>query len=121
MRIPKDITLSAYINALIQNDRLIEFYKSDDWKELRSDVMEELHNECQDCLRFGLVTKADCVHHVNEVRCKPSLALSKYYTDKGGNKQRNLVPLCNACHNIRHPEKGGNKAKTERFRNVERW
>ncbi len=119
MRIPKDISLEAYIRQLIKENRIIDFYKSDDWLELRADVLEELHNECQECLKQGKVTTAECVHHINEVRVKPSLALSKYYTDKQGDKQRNLIPLCNSCHNVMHPEKGG--AKKDKFTNIERW
>lgn len=119
MRIPKNITLETYIRQLIKDHRIIDFYKSDDWLELRADVLEEFHNECQECLKLGKVTKADCVHHVNEVRIKPSLALSRRYTDKHGIEQYNLIPLCNACHNMQHPEKGS--GKKDRFTNKERW
>lgn len=119
MRIPKSITLEAYIRQLIRENRIIEFYKSEDWLELRSDVLEEFHNECQECLKCGKVTRAECVHHVNHVKDKPALALSRKYTDKHGNEKYNLVPLCNACHNMQHPEKGG--AKKDKFLNQERW
>lgn len=120
MRIPKDIPLSTYIRRLIKANKIELFYQSEDWKELRQSVLDELHNECQECLKLGKYTRADCVHHINEVRNRPDLALSKYYIDKDGNKQRQLVPLCNACHNIAHPEKGFGKCK-EKFMNVERW
>lgn len=119
MRIPKEISLETYIRELIKNNRLIEFYKSDDWIELRADVLEEYHNECQECLKRGIVTRAECVHHVNHVRNRPDLALSKTYTDKDGNEHQQLIPLCNPCHNIMHPEKG-NPKKSE-FTNVEKW
>ena len=39
------------------------------------------------------------------LKIDPGLALSEYYTDESGNEKRNLVPLCNACHNAEHPEK----------------
>lgn len=121
MRIPKHIPLESYIRKLIKEDRIIEFYKSDDWLELRADVLEAFHNECQECLKRGKVTHAECVHHVNEVRKKPQLALSRYYTDRHGEEQFNLVPLCNACHNMQHPEKGWGAKKNDRFTNKERW
>ena len=120
MRIPKDISLRAYISQLVKLNKLYEFYKSEDWLELRADVLDELHHECQHCLQYGRYTRADCVHHVNEVRIRPDLALSKYYTDKEGNRKRQLLPLCNACHNIEH-DKLGKWQKKDKFQNAERW
>ena len=120
MRIPKDIPLSKYIRQLISKDQIAKFYLSDDWKELREDVLETFHYECQECIKKGRYTKADCVHHINEVRQRPDLALSRYYTDDKGQQQYNLVPLCNTCHNIIHEKliKWQNKDK---FTNEERW
>ena len=120
MRIPKDVPLAVYIKRLIRTDEIMKFYKSDDWKELRQEVLNEHHNECQECLKKGNYTRADCVHHVNEVRKRPDLALSKYYTDKDGNQQRQLVPLCNTCHNIVH-DKLGEWQRKDCFTNEERW
>ena len=120
MRIPKDITLATYIRKLIAADKIELFYFSDDWKELRQEVLNELHNECQECLKRGRYTKADCVHHINEVRIRPDLALSKYYVDKEGNRQRQLIPLCNTCHNIIH-DKLGKWQNEGKFINEERW
>ena len=121
MRIPRDIPLAVYIKRLIAADKVEQFYYTEDWKELRLEVLEELHYECQECLKNGDYTRADCVHHINEVRHQPSLALSKYYVDMKGNRQRNLVPLCNQCHNIAHPEKSFKRSKNERFTNEELW
>lgn len=112
--------LARYIRSLIASDRLIVFYKSKEWEELRKEVLEELHNECQECMKRGRYTRADCVHHVNEVRQRPDLALSKFYTDHEGKKHRNLLPLCNTCHNIIH-DKLGNWQKKDKFTNKERW
>ena len=120
VRIPKDIPLYAYIMQLIRADRLAEFYQSEEWKELRQEVLDEYHNECVMCLAHGKYTRADCVHHVNEVRKRPELALSKYFIDKDGRKQRQLIPLCNTCHNIIH-DKLGNWQKQGKFSNEERW
>lgn len=120
MRIPKDISLVTYIRRLIAIDKVELFYLTDDWKELRLEVLKELHNECQECLKKGCYTKADCVHHINEVRIRPDLALSKYYTDKDGKKQRQLVPLCNTCHNIIHDKLKKWQYK-DKFVNEERW
>lgn len=120
MRIPKDIPLATYIRQLIKADRIELFYLSDDWKELRLDVLEELHYECSECLKKGEYTRADCVHHVNEVRVRPDLALSRFYIDDEGKQRRQLVPLCNKCHNIVH-DKLGKHRDNNRFTNEERW
>lgn len=120
MRIPRDISLAAYIRQLIQSDKLELFYKSDDWNELRNDVLDEMHHECSECLKRGRYTRAVCVHHVNEVRKRPDLALNKYYIDGHGKQQRNLVPLCNTCHNIVH-DKLGEWQRRDKFINEERW
>ncbi len=120
MRIPKDISLAVYIKRLIAINRLEVFYLTEDWKELRTDVLEELHYECQECLKKGGYTKADCVHHYNEVKAHPDLALSRWFVDIKGQRQRNLIPLCNACHNIIH-EKLKKWQKKDKFTNEERW
>lgn len=120
MRIPTNISLASYIRKLIAEDRIIEFYKTDDWKELRAEVLEECHNECQECLKVGRYTQADCVHHVNEVRHRPDLALSKTYRDSEGQEQKQLLPLCNTCHNMVH-DKLGNWQRKDKFTNEELW
>ena len=120
MKIPTDISLATYICKLIAANKEWIFYKTDEWKELRQEVLDDEHNECSECLKQGKYTRADCVHHINEVKKRPELALSKYYIDKEGNKQKNLVPLCNECHNIIH-DKLGEWQKQNKFSNKERW
>lgn len=120
MRIPKDIPLSKYIKRLIESDKVEQFYYSEDWKELREEVLEYFHYECQECLKKGHYTKADCVHHVREVRQYPALALSRYYTDGKGQRQIQLMPLCNTCHNLIH-DKLGEWQRKDKFFNQERW
>lgn len=122
MRIPNDMSLASYIRKLIKQDKVYLFYQTEEWKELRADVLDELHNECQDCLEHGRITTESLhVHHVKELRDYPELALSKFYTDAEGKRQRQLIPLCNACHSGRHPEKLQNPDKENTFVNVERW
>lgn len=120
MRIPTNISLTKYIKNLLADNKIELFYQSDDWKELRQDVLEELHYECQECLKKGRYTRADCVHHCMEVKHRPDLALSKYYTDHEGKQHRQLIPLCNTCHNIIH-DKLGNWQRKDKFQNEERW
>lgn len=121
VRIPTDISLERYIRELVKKDEVWKFYKTDDWLELKEDVLEYYHYECQGCLKKGQYTRAECVHHVNHVRKKPSLALSRYYIDKKGQTQPNLLPLCNICHNLEHPEKFKNYYDKDKFTNEERW
>ena len=120
MRVPTDTPLAAYIRRLIKANKVEQFYFTEDWKELRQDVLDFFHNECQECLAKGEYTRADCVHHVNEVRHRPELALSRYYVDGKGMRQYNLVPLCNRCHNNVH-DKLKKHWETKRFTNEERW
>lgn len=122
MRIPTDIRLEDWIWQLIRDGQIVKFYKSDDWTELRLDVLTEQHYECQRCLEHGAYTRAEMVHHVNEVRKVPRLALSKFYIDKDGKKQKNLLALCNKCHEIIHDRANTSPHKAaKRFTNEERW
>lgn len=120
MHRPTDIPLATWIRQLIKANRLELFYKCEEWIALRLEVLIENHYECSECLKRGRYTRADCVHHVNEVRKRPDLALSKFFIDDEGKKQKQLVPLCNKCHNIIH-DKLGNYQKKNRFTNEERW
>ena len=120
MRIPKDIPLAVWIKQLIKANKVEVFYLTDDWKELRLDVLEAFHFECQECLKKGEYTRANCVHHVNEVRKRPELAMSRTYIDNEGNTQYQLVPLCNTCHNLIH-DKLGEWQRKDKFFNEERW
>ena len=120
MRIPQNKSLREYIRELIKKDKLEQFYITDDWRELREEILRDFHYECQECLKKGTYTKADCVHHINEVRHRPDLALSRHYIDEKGMKQLNLIPLCNTCHNIIH-EKLTKFKRKDMFTNEEKW
>ena len=70
------------------------FYQTTDWKLLREEVLDFFHHECQHCLAKGKLTTEDLsVHHVNEVRLHPELAMSRYYVDEYGVRRPNLIPL----------------------------
>ena len=121
MKIPKGKSLRAFILYLIEIDKLERFYQTEEWKKLRLEVLEYFHNECQHCLKRGRYSKAKCVHHVNHVKNRPDLALSRYFVDEKGQKQLQLVPLCDTCHNLEHPEKLMTEKQKNRFVNEERW
>lgn len=115
--------IAAYIRELIRQDKLYKFYKSKEWETLRDEVLMENHYECQHCLENGKYTRAVMVHHVNEVRKRPDMALTKTYTDNSGQERMNLVPLCFACHEKEHDrfEKSRMEQGKEKFVNEEKW
>jgi len=82
------------------------FYRSPAWRRLRAVALERDPHICQDCLqqkRMGArirARRAVVVHHILPRETHPELAL----------ELTNLVSLCDACHNKRHPEKGGRSA-----------
>ena len=120
MRIPIELTLAKWIRQLIREGKIEQFYYTAEWKELRQEVLEEHHYECQECLKRGRYSRAQCVHHINEVKDRPDLALSKYYVDHKGVRHKQLIPLCNKCHNTIH-DKFRSFIEGNRFTNLERW
>lgn len=101
--------LTQWIHKLIEIDRLDKFYHSRYFTRLKKEVMKEQHYECQLCKERGKLTivredikRSGVVHHMKEVRDYPSLALSKYYIDDGGQRQRQLIVCCNECHEKKH-------------------
>ena len=102
------------IKRWIADNELWRFYTSRTWKRLRNEVMRDHKGECQDHKeKHGKFVAATMVHHEKELRDRPDLALVKYYTDEQGRKHRQLTPLCDECHDIRHPERLKQKQKAE--------
>ena len=94
------------LKQLIASNNLHEFYVSAIWRRLRAEVLREQHNECYWHRKRGVYVRANHVHHVNHLREHPELALSKWYLDKDGIPQRNLIAVCKECHEtICHPER----------------
>lgn len=113
------IELADYIYYLIKTKEVFRFYKTPEWIALKKEVLKEQHYECQICKKKGKYAKADTVHHMQFVRKHPELALSKTYIDDNGVEQINLISICKACHNKKHPEKI--KSAKPKFTNIERW
>lgn len=120
--------LAQYIRDLEGRGKLYKFYKSRAWKTLRQQVLEENHFECARCASVGRYTKVTMVHHVNEVKRRPDLALSRYFTDEHGTVKLNLLPLCDACHEREHQRFATGRATdsfhqthAHTFKNDERW
>lgn len=118
------VSLAIWIRQLIHEDKLYKFYKTKDWLALRDEVMRENHYECAHCAEQGRYTRAVMVHHINEVKKRPDLALTKEYDDPiTGERKRNLIPLCFACHEEEHDRFAGfkNERAADRYTNEERW
>ena len=76
-----------------------EFYRSPKWLHKRDLILRRDGYRCQECKRYGHITQATTVHHILHLEDRPDLALTS----------SNLVSLCQACHNRKHPEKGGQR------------
>ena len=101
-----------WILQLIASGRLKEFYNSKVWKIFRLEILKSRPCRCQLCerktpavltpLRKPWEKKSGSndrrpvaiVHHINEIRKRPDLALSEY--DEDGNL--NVAIVCPSCH-----------------------
>ena len=98
--------LVQWIATLIQQHKIIVFYKSVQWRHIRAEVLSEQHGECQSCKAKGLYEPATMVHHKEYVMKHPDLALTK----------SNLIALCNECHyQIHHAIKYKIQLNTEKW------
>lgn len=114
-----------FATKCIDDKDVHRFYCSTKWQRIRDKVMRLDHYECQLCKsKYHRIRKASMVHHVHHLEDYPNLALEIY--DKEGH--RNLISLCNSCHNEVHPEKQIKfkkiieaKRKSIQNLNPERW
>lgn len=74
-------------------------YTSYRWIKLAEKAKRRDKYLCQRCLRYGRKREAKMVHHIEPVEVKPERAYDL----------TNLQSLCEACHNVAHPEKGGTR------------
>lgn len=110
----------ARIAELIRDGKEHDFYISKAWKKKRKAVLEKDKNECQMCKGKGIYSRATTVHHVRHLLDNPVLALEEHYTDEHGNKQRQLISLCDTCHKAIHREADERDKKQECIAD-ERW
>ena len=113
--------LVQWIRELIKEDKLVKFYKSKEFRQVREEVLRESHYECQLCREQGKISRATVAHHIYYVRLYPQYALSIWIEDKEGNKIRNIIAVCSHCHeHIHYMDKVG-KNKPKKKINDERW
>ena len=98
-----DLWPASWILELIAQGNLHAFYVSGWWKDLRREVRKEQRGRCYACQRKtpAVNRRGLNVHHVNPVRERPDLALSR--VDEYG--RINLVCLCDSCHWDRHHQR----------------
>nr|WP_259544984.1 HNH endonuclease signature motif containing protein [Heyndrickxia oleronia] len=99
-----------WLKGLIREDKLVKFYQSREWRELRLVALERDNYECQSCKRRGKYSKAQNVHHIKEVKEYPELAL----------ELDNLESICIRCHNLEH-KRLEKYVKKNKWANDERW
>lgn len=93
------------IRQWIADDNELAFYTCYAWKKKRREVLALDKNECQKCKARGKYNKATMVHHSKHLRDRPDLALAIWDIKPDGAKERQLVSLCDDCHEEEHPER----------------
>ena len=82
------------------------FYNSSQWHKLRQVKLAE-QPLCEECLKQGIVTAAQCVHHKIWLTAEnikdPAVALNK----------DNLASLCLQCHNRIHSRSAHQRYKID--------
>lgn len=73
------------------------FYKGWKWKRKRERILRRDEYLCRECKRYGRTTAATTVHHIQPLEQRPELALVS----------RNLISLCDGCHNAMHDRESG--------------
>lgn len=74
------------------------FYNSTAWRSARSNYMKKAGGLCERCLKKGLITPAEIVHH--KVRLTPENITDTKITLAFDN----LEALCRQCHEDEHAE-----------------
>jgi 5-methylcytosine-specific restriction endonuclease McrA len=87
-----------------------KFYDSPAWRKIRKKALERDRYACMLCKERGSFTRANTVHHIQELKNAPHLALTL----------SNLQSLCHACHDKIHA-KGFSPPKREKRKFPERW
>lgn len=79
---------NRYYDEHIRDQKSREFYHSREWLAVREQALIRDNYLCQHCLRDGLLTPADMVHHKLPIKTHWNIRLNL----------DNLVSLCNNCH-----------------------
>lgn len=96
IEIEKKKERNRHYDKYSRNKLARSFYSSMEWKTVRRVVLVRDNYLCQECLRQGKVTKANAVHHIEEL-----LDVWDKRLDID-----NLESICNKCHNKEKKKKG---------------
>lgn len=105
-------------------------YKKHEWKQVREQVLKLDHYECQRCNGQYMAdpnmpirhVRATLVHHIFPLEQYPQWKYQIWvYVD--GKRQRNLISLCNDCHEFIHKDthRPHSSKKEDEFTTEERW
>ena len=101
-----DKAFLRWLTKIIADGQEHRFYTCRAWLSVRDKVLDMDRHECQIHKARGRYKRADLVHHINHLKDAPDLALSIWYKDAGGQRQRNLISVCKDCHETEcHPER----------------
>lgn len=93
---PTGMARSCSVLRTMARDFSHKFYHTGAWINVRGYVFHRDQMLCQDCLKKGLYTPAEEVHHIVELTPSnindPNIALNP----------DNLISLCRSCHAKRH-------------------
>ena len=96
--------------AIVMQDYAKTFYKSKTWQSCRASYLKQARGLCEVCLRRGLYTPADTVHHIIHITPQnindPSVTLNF----------SNLLAVCRDCHAEQHRTK--RRYKVDKFGRV---
>lgn len=106
-------------------------YKRKEWEKVRAEVLRLDHYECQRCAGNYMAdptmpkrhTRATLVHHHFHLVDYPQWKY-KIWVTVDGKRVRNLVSLCNDCHEYIHRDthrSNSQKKKEDEFTTPERW
>ena len=84
-----------------ERDEIDKIYKSTRWQKVRKIVLIRDNYLCQVCLRHGLITSANTVHHKIKLREDLNKAFDL----------DNLESVCSSCHNKEHPDRNSRGKK----------
>ena len=92
-------------NKFIRDKKTQTFYDSLEWKRIRKVVLSRDLGLCLVCKDKGIISYADIVHHIVELKEDSSKSLDI----------NNLISLCNGCHNKIHSQYKINKTNSQRM------
>lgn len=78
-----------------KDKRIVSFYNSKEWKNMRIKALERDNYLCVNCLLKGMYAQATSVHHIVKIKLDWARRLDIF----------NLKSLCEKCHNIEDKRK----------------